>query len=47
MKSIIAIQVGSDEELNQILGLGFFGLMTIGAHHQQHHVMIAAGRSPH
>ena len=32
---------------NQILGLGFFGLMTIGAHHQEHHLMIAMGRSPH
>lgn len=41
------VQVGSDEELNQVLGLGFFGLMTIGAHHQQHHFMIATGRSPH
>lgn len=41
------VQVGSDEELNQALGLGFFGLMTIGAHHQQHHLMIATGRSPH
>jgi hypothetical protein len=41
------VQVGSDEELEQVLGLGFFGLMTIGAHHQQHHLMIATGRSPH
>ncbi|MCK0097280.1 hypothetical protein MWU60_17005 [Yoonia sp. F2084L] len=41
------VQVGSDEELSQVLGLGFFGLMTIGAHHQQHHLMIAKGRSPH
>ena len=41
------VQVGSDEELSQVLGLGFFGLMTIGAHHQQHHLMIATGRSPH
>ncbi len=41
------VQVGSDEELNQVLGLGFFGLMTIGAHHQQHHLMIATGQSPH
>jgi hypothetical protein len=41
------VQVGSDEELNQVLGLGFFGLMTIGAHHQPHHLMIATGRSPH
>lgn len=41
------VQVGSDEELNQVLGLGFFGLMTIGAHHQMHHLMIATGQSPH
>lgn len=41
------VQTGSEEELNQVLGLGFFGLMTIGAHHQLHHLMIATGRSPH
>ena len=41
------VLVSSDEELNHVLGLGFFGLMTIGAHHQQHHLMIATGRAPH
>jgi hypothetical protein len=41
------VQVTSQVALNQVLGLGFFGLMTIGAHHQQHHLMIASGRSPH
>lgn len=41
------VQVGSDEELEQVLGLGFFGLMTIGAHHQQHHLMIATRQPPH
>ena len=41
------IRVGFEEEVDQVLGLGFFGLMTIGAHHQQHHLMIATGRSPH
>lgn len=43
----MVVQVGSEDELNQVLGLGFFGLMTIGAHHQQHHLMIASGQSPH
>jgi hypothetical protein len=43
----VLVQVGSNEELNQVLGLGFFGLMVIGAHHQQHHFMIATGKSPH
>lgn len=37
----MSVQVDTDETLNQVLGLGFFGLMTIGAHHQQHHLMIA------
>jgi hypothetical protein len=41
------VQVRSDKELNQVLGLGFFGLMTIGAHHQQHHLMIATRQPPH
>ena len=41
------VTTGSEDELKQVLGLGFFGLMTIGAHHQQHHLMIATGRSPH
>lgn len=43
----MTVNVASKEELYQVMGLGFFGLMTIGAHHQQHHVMIATGRSPH
>ncbi|MCF6445194.1 hypothetical protein [Nereida sp. MMG025] len=43
----MTVQVQSEQELDQVLGLGFFGLMTIGAHHQQHHFMIATGRSPH
>ena len=30
-----------------IQGMGFHGLMTIGAHHQEHHLMIATGGSPH
>ena len=31
----------------QVIGLGFYGVMTIGAHHQDHHYMIALGKSPH
>lgn len=43
----IKVEVGSEDALNQVIGLGFFGLMTVGAHHQQHHLMIATGLSPH
>jgi hypothetical protein len=31
----------------KIKALGFFGIMTRGMHHQQHHLMIARGESPH
>ena len=45
----VRMSVGSPDAgtLEQILGLGFHGLMTIGAHHQQHHMMIALGHTPH
>lgn len=36
-----------DGDAAQIQGLGFFGLMTIGAHHQEHHLMLAKGAAPH
>lgn len=43
----MSVLVSSIDEINQVTGLGFFGLMTIGAHHQEHHQMIAKGHSPH
>lgn len=36
-----------DGDTDQIQGLGFFGQMTIGAHHQEHHLMMAKGATPH
>jgi len=30
-----------------IQGLGFIGIMTVGAHHQAHHLAIASGSNPH
>ena len=32
---------------SQIKALGFIGLMTIGAHHQEHHLMMAKGNIVH
>lgn len=43
----MTITVSDAEQRNQVLGLGFYGVMTIGAHHQQHHLMIAMGHAPH
>jgi len=34
-------------DATQIAALGFIGLMTIGAHHQEHHLMIARGGDVH
>jgi len=45
--AMMMVEVQTEQELQEVAGLGFFGLMTIGAHHQQHHMMIALGRSPH
>lgn len=35
------------ENADMIRGLGFIGLMTVGMHHQAHHLAIARGHSPH
>ncbi|MFK7880745.1 hypothetical protein [Roseobacter sp.] len=43
----MAIEVPDHTDLNQVLGLGFYGVLTIGAHHKKHHLMIATGNSPH
>lgn len=43
----MVITANTAEEFEEITGLGFFGIMTVGAHHQQHHLMIAMGKSPH
>lgn len=41
------IEVDTEQELARVLGLGFFGIMTIGAHHQAHHLQMAMGTDPH
>jgi hypothetical protein len=43
----MTVDLPSQEALDQTMGLGFFGLMTVGAHHQQHHYMMATGQAPH
>jgi hypothetical protein len=45
--AMMQVQLKSMDEMTEVTGLGFFGLMTIGAHHRQHHLMIAMGHSPH
>ena len=35
------------KDLDKLRGLGFFGVLTLGMHHQVHHLMIARGENPH
>ncbi len=35
------------EDVARIRGLGFIGLMTVGMHHQAHHLSLAKGLNPH
>ncbi|MEO0915497.1 MAG: hypothetical protein AAFY31_00685 [Pseudomonadota bacterium] len=41
----VVVRVSGEEQL--IMALGFHGLMTIGAHHQEHHLGIATGTMSH
>jgi hypothetical protein len=43
--SLIVHAPGQDAD--KLRGLGFFGVLTLGMHHQMHHLMIARGENPH
>jgi hypothetical protein len=38
---------GTEADAARINGLGFIGVLTLGMHHQAHHLMIARGMDPH
>ena len=38
---------GTKADAAKINGLGFIGVLTLGMHHQAHHLMIAKGVNPH
>lgn len=41
--AILNIKADTTDIMTKIKGLGFYGLMATGAHHQQHHLAIAEG----
>jgi len=43
----LRVQANTQAELSKISALGFYGLLTLGAHHPQHHFIIAKGHSGH
>jgi len=43
----LTVTAPNPAELAKLRGLGFFGVLALGMHHQEHHLMIARGHSPH
>jgi len=43
----LTITTGKPDEVSQIKGLGYIGIMASGNHHQAHHWMMAKGENPH
>lgn len=44
--AIMTVIVPLQDEI-KLRGLGFFGVLAVGMHHQVHHLMIARGDNPH
>ena len=45
--AVLTVTPPDGESLVKLRGLGFIGVMALGMHHQQHHLMIAKGSGPH
>jgi hypothetical protein len=45
--AVMTVMLEDPGDLPKLKGLGFIGLMALGMHHQQHHLMIAAGHGSH
>ncbi|MBD1545792.1 hypothetical protein [Roseibium aggregatum] len=45
--AVLTVTVADPADLTKLHALGFIGVMTLGAHHQAHHLAIAEGMSPH
>ena len=45
--AVMTVTLADPAELPKLKGLGFIGVMTLGAHHQEHHLAIATGAAPH
>lgn len=45
--AVLKVSSQDEADVARIAGLGFFGLMATGAHHQPHHLAIATGQPMH
>ncbi len=45
--TVMTVTVANPRDLSKLDGLGFIGIMVLGTHHQDHHLMVAKGKDPH
>lgn len=45
--AILTVTPPDPASMTKLKALGFIGILTLGMHHQQHHWMLAIGKSPH
>jgi hypothetical protein len=45
--AVLIAHTAHSADRQKLKALGFIGIMTLGAHHQQHHLAIALGENPH
>jgi len=45
--TVMTVTVANPGDLSKLDGLGFIGIMALGIHHQDHHLMVAKGEDPH
>lgn len=45
--AVLAVTSPRADDATRIRALGFIGVLTLGMHHQHHHLMLARGMSPH
>jgi hypothetical protein len=45
--TVMTVTVAEPRDLAKLDGLGFIGIMALGTHHEDHHLMVAKGEDPH
>ena len=45
--AVMTVTLSDPADMPKLHALGFIGVMTLGAHHQAHHMGIASGMAPH
>ncbi|PKP68846.1 MAG: hypothetical protein CVT82_13590 [Alphaproteobacteria bacterium HGW-Alphaproteobacteria-4] len=46
-RGAVLTATGSAAQVPMLRGLGFIGVLSLGAHHQTHHLALATGQNPH